>query len=496
MNIDGGQEVIWEPLAPQEMALTCPARELLFGGEKGGGKSDYLVACWIPMLKMAHDKWVTTGQLQHRCRIIVFRKNTEDLKDLIVKSKDLYPRLDPAMGEEGWHVNDKTWTFSSGATIVFRHLDGPDDHRGYNGNEFVGMGFDEVQFIAYDAYKFLTWQVRSKDPDYHAARIIRCTANPGGEDWIIPHFGIDQCDEGGKVIEFTVKDPKTQEIHRVTRAFVRSRLDDNHHLASDYRAQMAANMNEDEISMYLEGDFKRVAGAYFSKFIRPTLHFQPSRPVPSSWEFRFAMDWGSSEPAALYVGAVDNDGCLWVIDELHMPGETGRVFGERMSKMWAGQAWCADRKFANDDFYGVIDKQAMDRTGGEGTAAAGIQQWGFRLWAANKDRANGCVQMKERFTLTAQGRPRCIIFEDRCPKLVRALSAIKSNAPKDPESYQERTSHSHACDGFRFLCMEFPVQSPRMTNKQDEEVARWEHMLAKVRQGSGDKPTMTGGYDG
>lgn len=75
-----GQEVAWEPLPKQQLAMEAPVFELLFGGAKGGGKGAYLVACVIPLLQLAHRKWLETGRQQHKCRVMVFRRNLEDLK--------------------------------------------------------------------------------------------------------------------------------------------------------------------------------------------------------------------------------------------------------------------------------------------------------------------------------------------------------------------------------------------------------------------------------
>lgn len=484
-------EHVWKPIPKQAVAMSCPARELMYGGSKGSAKTDYLVGSALPLLALAHEKFLKTGRKQHRCRIIVFRKNLEDLKDFIVKSFDIYPFFDPQMGQEGYHKNDKTWTFTSGATVTLRHLDGPTDHLGYNGHEYVAILFDEVQQIPYEAYSFLSWQLRSKDPDYHRLRMIRCTANPGGHDWIVQHFFIDECNEGGKIFKVQVTNSDGS-VHETTRAFIRARTRDNPYLPPDYEAQMRASMTEDEIAMYIDGDFRRVAGSFFSKLIRPSVHFIRSKPIPDNWEMRFAMDWGSSSPACLHVGALDNDNRLWVIDELHMPGITGRRFGEEMSNMWKNQKWCPTKKWRIDDFYGVIDKQAMDRYGSEQTAAAGIQDWGFRLFEAKKDRLHGCNQMKERMLMDRQGQPQVVIFEDRCPHLVNALSKIASNAPEKPDEYDGRSAHSHAADSFRFLCMEFAVRTVRDENPVDAEVARWNRLFTRKKQQESGSGMQTG----
>src|SRR5437773_5108693 len=41
---NNGQRVIWEPTPKQAEFLSCPAREVLFGGSAGGGKTIGLLA--------------------------------------------------------------------------------------------------------------------------------------------------------------------------------------------------------------------------------------------------------------------------------------------------------------------------------------------------------------------------------------------------------------------------------------------------------------------
>jgi hypothetical protein len=474
------------PSPRQLLALECPAREVLMGGGKGGGKSAFLTMCWNDLWQLADQKFKATGRTQGRCRVVVFRKNLEDLKDFIIKTHDVMPGFGGKFG-----VQEKTWTLPSGATMSMRHLDGPHDHLGYNGNEFVGLGFDEVQQIPYEAYKFLAAQVRSGDPDYHARRRIRCTCNFDGYDWPIQHWSLDDFPMGNKIIER--KYMIEGEEHSTSRAFVRSLIKDNPYLAKDYVAQLVSLMNEDEIAIYIDGDHRRIPGSFFSRFIQPSLHFRKPRILPASWQWSFAIDWGSSAPACLLVGALDPEGCLWVVDEIHRPGKTGRYFGELMANLWAENRW-SDQAFRPSDFWGVIDKQAMDDNGAGQTAGDGIQSAGFRIFPANKERSAGCNQMKERFLATKDQKTRLVIFEDRCPNLVRALLKIKSDAPGKPDEYEPRSDFAHAADAFRFLCMRFPVTERNVGDPIEDALARW-HRIINLKHSAPEDVRMTSGYE-
>jgi hypothetical protein len=496
-----GQRIAFQPLPRQRVALACPAQELLFGGSKGGGKSHFLVACVLPILELAQRKFEETGQPQKKCRIMVFRKNLEDVKDLISKTFEIYPAWDAAMGADGWHAKEKFWQFTSGATFECRHLDGPTDHEGYNGNEFVALLFDEVQFISYEAYSFLVAQVRSSDVDYRGALMVRCTANPGGPygDWVKKHFFIDECPDGGKIFELKTKLPDGREI-TTTRAFVRSYLRDNPKLDPDgtYEARLRSMMSPDEVRMYMEGDFNVVAGAFFSHLLKPQLHFVKSKPIPSTWDMIFGIDWGASAPACCLWAARDSDNRVHVIDELHQPGITGRVFGEAMATKYKHQKWSRERVWKVDDFWGVIDTQAMDRYGSESTAAAGIMEWRFRIGGADKlpgERKVGINQLKERLLLDRQSQPQIVIYEDRCPNLVKALKSVSSRAPEDPDDYDPRSPYAHAVDALRFILMKWPVHAVTEVNPIDSEVARWDALMRRQqqrREETGDR--MVSGY--
>jgi hypothetical protein len=498
--LDTGK-VIWEPLPRQRVALACPAFELLYGGSKGGAKTNFLVACVAPILHLAHQKWQATGQPQLKCRIPVFRKNLDDLKDFIAKSFELYPHLDPRMGVDGWHEKAKMWRFSSGASVELHHLDGPRDHEGFNGNEFPALLFDQVEDISYEAYAFLVAQVRSSDPDYKRMVMVRATANPGGAhgDWVQKHWRIDEWPEGNRVFATKVTNRDGREME-VTRAFVRSYLRDNPYLDADgaYEARLRAIWGPDQIRMYLDGDFNCVAGAFFSHLLRPEVHFQRSRLLPGSCDMIFGIDWGASATACCLWAAVDQDNRIYIVDELHEPVIPGSIFGDKMRERYKHQKWCQGRVFRPDDFWGVIDTQAMDRYGGLATAAALISEKGFRIFPADKnpgERKVGIGQIKERLTLDRHGDPQMIVFEDRCPNLVRALKAIQSCAPIDPDDYDPKSPLAHAIDALRFICMKYPVRPVLDEHPVDREVARWNRIIrAQQAKNTDDDGRMTGGY--
>ena len=491
-SVDGSRTV-WQPLPRQAVALSCPAFELLYGGQKGGGKTDFLVACVIPILQRAHEKYLRTGQKQFRCRIVLFRKNLDDLKDITARTRELYPVLDPEMGEEGFNTNLKTWTFTSGATVELKHLDGPDDHKGYNGQELRAVLFDQVEEIPYDVYAFLLAQIRTTDPDFRDLLMTRSTANPGGRhgDWVFERF-IKPHPAGNKVLIETVRLRDGTE-REVTRAFVPATLTDNPYLNADgqYEANMRATLPEHMLKQYLEGDWDVVVGAFFASRIIPHVHsmtwaeFLKKSPkgIPASWDVGFGLDWGASAAAATIFAARDSDDRIWCFDELYRPGETGRAYGEHLRKKFANQNWSREHKWQTTDMYGMVDSEAWAKFGADGAAPADtMSSMGFRLFPANKDRKAGIEQILERLRVRNDGMPGLIIIRDQCPNLWRTFRTVRTD-DKNKEDYDKR-DEAHAVDAMRFKLMDWPISLFAPVDPQQVENDKWEKLFhdARMRQ--------------
>lgn len=481
-----GREVFWRANPRQDVALSCPAFEILFGGQKGGGKSDVVIAKPIELIMLAHKIWLETGQRQERCRIVIFRKNLGHLTDLITRAKEIYPKLDPAVGIDGWNKQEKRFVFSSGAFVEFAHLDGPDDHQGYNGQELRGICIDQAEEISFEVVQFLRAQVRTSDPRYADALFVFYTANPGGKhaQWVKDYF-IKTC-QPNKLIteEVRLSDGRVQ---KWTKAFIPSALKDNPYLNADGRYE--ANLRklpEHMQAMYLAGDWDAVVGAFFAHVLRREIHFINSFPIPDSWEIKGGLDWGSTAPASAHWGTRDEDDSVYIIDELYGPGITGRTFGEKVVKKFANQKW-GNRKWSLDDVYFLLDWSSFARNGSDGLSPGdGLIASGLRIFDANKNRASGVEQFLERLQLRpvqvdgeTRMLPKLYIFADRCPNLCRTLPMLMASKadPNDIDTDQE----DHAYDSVRYLLMDWPVDTRAKPNDADADVARWLR-LAKARQ--------------
>ena len=171
INVEQAQEILFSPNpGPQTEFLSANEREVLYGGSAGGGKSYAMLADPVRYLNNPNF------------RGLLVRRTTEELRELISVSKQLYPKAVPNIR---FMERDKTWVAPSGATLWLSYLDRDDDVTRYQGQAFSWIGFDELtQWSTPFAWDYLRSRLRTSDtslPIY-----MRATTNPGGpgHQWV------------------------------------------------------------------------------------------------------------------------------------------------------------------------------------------------------------------------------------------------------------------------------------------------------------------------
>ena len=117
---------------PQEDFLAAGETDVLYGGAAGGGKS---YAMLVDPLRYAH-------RAAHRGLII--RRSMPELRELIDKSRELYPKAFPGCK---YKEVEKLWNFPSGAKIEFGFLERDADVYRYQGQAYSWIGFDEITHL-------------------------------------------------------------------------------------------------------------------------------------------------------------------------------------------------------------------------------------------------------------------------------------------------------------------------------------------------------------
>ena len=130
LPIEQTHNVIFKPNeGPQTEFLAAGEREVLYGGSAGGGKSYAMLA--DPLRYMSHPSF--SG--------LLLRHTTEELRELIFKSQELYPKIYPGIK---WSERKMHWVAPSGARLWMSYLDRDDDVLRYQGLAFSWIGFDEL----------------------------------------------------------------------------------------------------------------------------------------------------------------------------------------------------------------------------------------------------------------------------------------------------------------------------------------------------------------
>ena len=165
IEVEKAQEIIFEPNpGPQTDFLSASEQEVLYGGAAGGGKSFAMLADPVRYFNNPLSS------------MLLVRRSTEELRELISVSKQLYPRAIPGIK---FMERDKTWVAPSGATLWLSYLDRDDDVQRYQGQAFNWIGFDELtQWPSPYPWNYMRSRLRTtKNSNLNLYQ--RGTTNPG-----------------------------------------------------------------------------------------------------------------------------------------------------------------------------------------------------------------------------------------------------------------------------------------------------------------------------
>ena len=421
-QIEQDNQVVFHPNeGPQTEFLAAPEKDVLYGGAAGGGKS---YAMLVDPLRYAHKK-------AHRA--LILRRSMPELRELIDKSRELYPKAFPGCK---FREVEKLWNFPSGAKIEFGFLERDADVYRYQGQAYSWIGFDEITHLPTEfGWNYLASRLRTTDSSIET--YLRCTANPGGvgAQWVKKRY-VDPIDPN---TSFVGKDG-------LSRKFIPARLDDNPYLANDGRyEQMLKALPPVQRRQLLEGNWDVAEGAAFVEF-DPEVHIVAPFYIPVVWERVKGIDYGYASESCCLWGAVDrSDGTLVIYRELYRKNLTGLDLGRIITEMEIEDPFSVQ---------GVLDTAAWAKTGTTGpTVGETLQQLGHKLRRADKNRIQGKIQIHEYLKVQNNGRPRLQIFNN-CPNLIRELQSIPLSKTR-PEDVDTNAS-DHAYDALRYLIMSRP----------------------------------------
>lgn len=281
------------PSPKQREFLRITAREALYGGAAGGGKSDALL---MAALQYIHVSGYNA---------LILRRTFADLNKpeaLMDRARDWFSPYIETHGVR-WNDRDKRWTFPTPdggvATIGFGYLDHVNDVEQYQGAAYAFVAFDEATHFVERQYVYLLSRQRRLVGVDVPIR-TRAATNPGGvgHKWVMARFGL--LESGAQRASWEEKreglPPRT--ITREQRPFVPALMGDNQHLDQDAYNQQLDEQDATTQAQLRDGkwiqDGKKRIFHYRAGYNVPALPFVPSDPRGQMWERVFIVDLGAS----------------------------------------------------------------------------------------------------------------------------------------------------------------------------------------------------------
>jgi len=438
------RNVIFKPNAgPQTEFLAAGEREVLYGGSAGGGKSYAMLA--DPLRYMGHPSF--SG--------LLLRHTTEELRELIFKSKEMYPQIWKGIK---WSERKMQWEAPSGARLWMSYLDRDDDVLRYQGLAFSWIGFDELtQWSTPYAWNYMRSRLRSTAHDLPV--YMRATTNPGGpgHQWVKKMFidpapygkQFDATDiESGNVLTYPKGHSKEGQA-LFKRRFIPARLSDNPYLAEqgDYEA-MLLSLPEHQRKQLLEGDWDIKEGAAFTEFDR-NIHVVEPFSIPRNWVKFRACDYGYGSYSGVLWFAVSPDEQIIVYRELYC----SKVLATDLADM------ILDAEADDGNIkYGVLDSSLWHKRGDTGPSLAEQMIMKGCRWRPSDrskgSRVSGKNEIHRRLQVDEFTEQPRLVFFNTCTNTVAQLPSLPVDK-RNPEDVDTR-AEDHLYDALRYGIMSRP----------------------------------------
>jgi hypothetical protein len=458
---DGALNIVWWPQGPQQDLIECQAPEVFFGGARGGGKTDGVLAAWA--LKAAQYGATFNGMM--------FRKSLVASEDAIARSKELYTPLGAVFANGAWKM-------PGGGRIGFGYLDSIADADSWQGRNLTDVWIEECGQYADPAVIWRLFATLRSAAGVPIRMIL--TGNPGGpgQHWCRERYDLVPFPRDTRVL---VRDLPNGRTHKV--GVVPSRVTDNRillHSDPDYISRLHLVGNPALVRASLLGDWSAVEQQFFEHWGERNII--PPFAIPKHWLRFRSMDWGSYSPFSVGWWAV-------VTEEYKLPDKRVLPVGAiiRYREYYGSPSASSDKglkltaeqvahgiieRERNDPklAYGVLDPSTFKEDGGPSVAERINQKLIAAKLIPFKKADNTRVDAKRgpmsgwdavasRIVglLNDKGEPRgvpMLYTFDTCKVLIRTLPTLQHD-PKRPEDVLKGPT-DHACDEVRYACLSRP----------------------------------------
>ncbi len=457
---------IYTPQPRQQLLHATQARQILYGGAAGGGKS----------MAMRWDA-ISFCLANPGLNAIIFRRTLPELRANHIRF--LRTDIPPEVGQ--WKESEKLMSFFNGSQLVCGYAENEMDIEKYQGQELHYVGIEEAgQFTPYQI-SYLRGRNRignwvPSQPEFLPRLVM--TANPGGVShaWLKEHF-IDPAPPETLFLDDTMIDPDDPDDKGWPTIFIPATMHDNAYIDKGYGGQFAGLPEELQRALR-EGDWDVAVGAFFSDTWRREKHVLKPFTIPGDWMRFMSYDHGSAHPFCVHWWAVapedyeTPDGQIIPASSMVCYREWyGATKNNKGLKLTAEQIAAGIKEMQGSDrmTYGVADPSVWKFDGGPSIGER-LARSGVAFRRADNSRIAGWDQVRRRLRINeADGRPRMFFF-NTCTAVIRTLPVI----PHDKRRIEDidTRSEDHAADSVRYAAMSRPFTKTG-EEKVDEVSKAW-----------------------
>lgn len=448
-----------EPNAKQKQFLSAKAKNVGYGGARGGGKS-WAVRTKAKLLALRYP-----GIKQ-----LIVRRTYKELTGNhinILRAETL--------GIAKYNGTDKVLKFNNGSTVEFMYCARDADLDALQGQEYDVIYLDEATQLSEYQMKAITACCRGVNA---FPKRIYYTCNPGGQGHAyIKRIFIDKR-------YFKNEDPADY-------AFIQALVDDNKALMDaqpDYVAQLEA-LPEKLREAWRFGRWDVFEGQVFGEFVDDPWHYKDRRnthviapfEIPDSWKVYRGFDWGYSKPFSVGWYAIDGDDTMYRFRELY--GCTGEA---DVGVEWTVNKVAAEiRKIEETDeqlrgrqIIGVADPAIWQENGGESIAET-MQKHHVYFRKGDHKRLPGKMQCHYRLAFSDEGIPKFYVF-NTCKHFIRTIPAL-IYSETDVEDVDTKME-DHIYDDWRYVCMTRPIKPAEKHTAKKIDVDNIDDPLNMIRE--------------
>jgi hypothetical protein len=449
------------PLPSQALFEECQAKNILWGGQAGPGKS-HGVRWWL------YKRSLTTPKHE----ALLTRENWEQLEKTHIR------RMQEELPLIGAEMVGTEARFSNRAFIDCGHMADAKAVSRYLSTEYGAIVCDEASQTPVDGEGVtplgeLSTRARKVYQDTTGADVrprFLPVSNPGGPSaaWLCDMF-IDHTPDFDRYTALKAKYDPAQW------AYIPARLDDNPYQDPEYEDTLAV-LSAVRFEQLRHGDWHVFSGQFFREWSERT-HVKIIG-VPSGVRWFRSMDWGYNAPGCVLWWAVLSDGRLYVRSELKFQrmdvSEVVKLIRARDAELGIRGHITAVADPAIWAKTGVAKKTRLQGESVGETLA--LLKMPFQ--PGDNERYNGWMRCHQILRTAPDGEPWCLVHPD-CRYLVRSIASAKSSET-DADDIDTK-SDDHALDAWRYGAMSRPAPGRNETRTQTQE-GTWGYLKHMSRE--------------